>query len=127
MPKAFAKKHPVLPGLRLEQLLKWTKMRIKPSKSHSLSIQYGARKNLISSTMDGERIQLLVVQPVRSQGRLHTANLSEKHMAAIIMKQLSEGLERIDRNQLQGKFKVWCYEFTLVGKVIFPLILECLG
>ncbi|CAJ1057939.1 hypothetical protein F2P79_020824%2C partial [Xyrichtys novacula] len=37
------------------------------------------------------------------------------------MKQLSEGLAKIDRSQLPGKFKVWCYQFTLYRRVMWPL------
>lgn len=43
---------------------------------------------------------LLAEQPVRNQGRLYRADLSDKNMATTVMKQLSEGLERIDRSQV---------------------------
>ena len=42
-------------------------------------------------------------------------------MAASIMKQLSEGLERIDRRCLPVKFKVWCYQFSLYNHLMWPL------
>ncbi|KAL7406506.1 hypothetical protein ABVT39_020861 [Epinephelus coioides] len=37
------------------------------------------------------------------------------------MKQLSDGLARINQSQLSGKYKVWCYQFTLYRRVIWPL------
>lgn len=40
---------------RLEELLSWAKVRIKPSKSHSLSIRKGVRNDNISFTADGVR------------------------------------------------------------------------
>ncbi|KAL6468408.1 hypothetical protein MHYP_G00240850 [Metynnis hypsauchen] len=75
---------------RFEELLGWARMRIKPSKSRSLSILKGARNDLISFAVDGERIPLLAEQPVRSLGRLYTADLSDTHMPATIMQQLTD-------------------------------------
>ncbi|KAJ8375377.1 hypothetical protein SKAU_G00059570 [Synaphobranchus kaupii] len=98
---------------RLEELLIWVRMKIKPAKSRSLSIQKGARSDNISFSVDGEKIPLLVEQPVQSLGRLYTADLSDKHMTSSIITQLSEGLGKLDRSHLPGKFKIWCYQFTL--------------
>ena len=96
-----------------EEPLGWAKMRIKPTKSRSLSIRKGPRNDLISFTVDGERITLLAEQPVRSLGRLYTAGLSDTHMPATITEQLSNSLESLDKSHLPGKLKVWCYQFTL--------------
>lgn len=96
-------------------------MRIIPAKSRSLSIWKGARNDLISFTVDGERISLLAEQPVQSLGRLYMADLSDTHMPATIMQQLTDGLERIDMSHLPGKLKVWCYQFTLYQRLMWPL------
>ncbi len=71
--------------------------------------------------MNGERIPLLVEQPVRSLGKLYTADLSDKHMAETIRRQLSEGLGKIDSSHLPGKLKVLCYQFTLYQRLMWPL------
>lgn len=57
---------------RLEELLAWTHMKIKRTKSCSLSIQKGIRSDTTYFTMDVERIPLLVEEPMRSLGRLYT-------------------------------------------------------
>ncbi|KAL7372628.1 hypothetical protein ABVT39_019614 [Epinephelus coioides] len=106
---------------RFEELLTWARMRIKPVKSRSLSIRKGVRTDSICFTVDNEKIPLLVDQPVQSLGRLYTANLSDKHMAALIGSQLLDGLSKIDRSPLAGKFKVWCYQFTLYQRLMWPL------
>ncbi|KAJ8393505.1 hypothetical protein AAFF_G00059780 [Aldrovandia affinis] len=69
----------------------------------------------------GEQIPLLVTEPIQSLGRQYTAELSDKQMGKTIQKQLSDGLARIDRSQLPGKYKVWCYQFTLYQRVMWPL------
>ncbi|KAL7395412.1 hypothetical protein ABVT39_016252 [Epinephelus coioides] len=106
---------------RFEELLTWARMRIKPAKSRSLSIRKGVRTDSICFTVDSEKIPLLMDQPVRSLGRLYTADLSDKHMAASIGFQLLDGLSKIDRSPLPGKFKVWCYQFTLYQRLMWPL------
>lgn len=42
-------------------------------------------------------------------------------MGKLVQKQLREGLEKIDSSQLPGKLKVWCYQFTLFQRVMWPL------
>ena len=42
-------------------------------------------------------------------------------MGKTILRQLSEGLSKIDASQLPGKYKVWCYHFTLYPRMMWPL------
>lgn len=42
-------------------------------------------------------------------------------MAASIGFQLLEGLSNVDRSPLPGKFKVWCNQFTLYQRLMWPL------
>jgi len=57
--------------ITLEEVLTWSKMTIKLSKSHSVSIRKGAKNDLISFSVDGERTPLLAEQPVWSLGKLY--------------------------------------------------------
>lgn len=59
--------------------------------------------------------------PIRSLGRDYTADLTDRHMADAVTNQLKEGLERIDRNYLPSKYKVWCHQFTLYPRLMWPL------
>ncbi|KAL1266945.1 hypothetical protein QQF64_002620 [Cirrhinus molitorella] len=106
---------------RLEELLSWARMKIKPSKSRCLSIRKGVRKDNIFFSVNGEVIPRLVDQPVKSLGRLYTAELTDKHMAASVNAQLTGGLKKIDETLLPGKFKLWCYQFTLWHRLLWPL------
>lgn len=71
-------------------------------------IRKGSRNYRVPFSVGGERIPLLVEQPVRSLGRQDTAVLSSKHT-----KQLLEGSEMIGQCHFPGIFKVWFYQFTL--------------
>ncbi|RXN06459.1 hypothetical protein ROHU_012346 [Labeo rohita] len=106
---------------RLKDLFTWARMKKKPSKSRSLSIRKGARKDNISFSVNGEAIPRLIDQPVKSLGRLYTAEISDKHMAVSVTTQLTSGLKKIDESLLPGKFKVWCYQFTQFHRLLWPL------
>ncbi len=67
-------------------------MKINPSKSRSLSIREGAKRDDISFSVSGEKIPRLIDQSVKSLGRLYTADLSDKHMAFSVTMQLTGGL-----------------------------------
>ncbi len=79
------------------------------------------REMIVTFTINGEDIPRIVDQPIRSLGRLYTSGLSDKDMGKIILRQLSEGLSKIDASQLPGEFKVWWYHFTLYPRVMWPL------
>ncbi len=49
---------------RLDELIKWARMKIKPSKSRSLSIRKGVRDDRTVFTAGGEKLPLLKEQPV---------------------------------------------------------------
>lgn len=106
---------------RLGELLAWARMKIKPSKSRSLSIRNGARNDNISFSVDDEEIPRVVDQPVRCLGKLYTTDLSDNHMAASVTSQLLDGLKRVNQSFLPGKLKVCCYQFTLYQRLMWPL------
>uniref|UniRef100_A0A3B1JJ67 Reverse transcriptase domain-containing protein n=1 Tax=Astyanax mexicanus TaxID=7994 RepID=A0A3B1JJ67_ASTMX len=106
---------------RLEELTMWARMKIKSSKSRSLSIRKGVRDDRTVFSAGGEKIPLLAEQPIRSLGREYTAELSDRQMGTMIQRQLREGLIKINSSQLPGKLKVWCYQFTLFQRVMWPL------
>ncbi|KAJ8350642.1 hypothetical protein SKAU_G00257720 [Synaphobranchus kaupii] len=90
---------------RMDELVGWARMKIKPSKSRSLSLRKGVRNDHTIFTAGGEEIPLLSKQPIRSLGRSYTAELSDKQVGEAVRKQLADGLARIHRSQLPGKYK----------------------
>ncbi|XP_016299901.1 PH-interacting protein-like, partial [Sinocyclocheilus anshuiensis] len=49
---------------------------------------------------------------------------SDKDMGKFILRQLSEGLAKINANQLPGNYTMWCYHFILYPRVMWPLKLR---
>ena len=106
---------------RMDELMSWARMKIKPAKSRSLSLRRGVRNDSTIFVAGGERIPLLSEHPIRSLGREYTSELSDKQMGRAVLKQLSDGLAKIDQSQLPGKYKVWIYQFTLYRRIMWPL------
>lgn len=42
-------------------------------------------------------------------------------MGRVVQKQLTDRLAKIDHSQLPGKIKVWCYQFTLYQRLMWPM------
>ncbi|CAM4624187.1 unnamed protein product [Leuciscus chuanchicus] len=82
---------------------------------------YGFMPAAVGRLPGGEKIPLLSEQPIKSLGRQCTAEFTDKQMGRTVMKQLSEGLAKIDLSQLPGKYKEWCNQFTLYMRVMWPL------
>ncbi len=106
---------------RIDELVGWARMKIKPAKSRSLSLRKGVRSDHTIFVAGGEEIPLLANQSVRSLGRTYTADLSDRQMGETVRKQLADGLARINQSQLPGKYKVWSYQFILYPRVMWPL------
>ncbi len=96
-------------------------MKFKPQKSRSLSLWRGERNDRAIFTIGGENIPRIVDQPIRSLRRQYTSSLSDKEMGKTIYQQLSAGLSKIESSQLPAKYKVWCYNFTLYPRIMWPL------
>lgn len=92
---------------RMDQLMSWARMKIKPSKSRSLSLRRGVRIDNAIFVVRGRENPLLSEQPIKSLRRQYTAELSDKQMGRTVMKQLMDGLAKINQSQLPGKYKVW--------------------
>lgn len=95
-------------------------MMIKAEKSRSLSIKKGVLQNN-TFHVGAKPIPQLAEQPLKSLGRLNTADLSDKQIGKFARQQLAEGLAKIDQSQLPRKYKLWCCQHTLYHRVMWPL------
>ena len=105
---------------RLNKNLKWASMKIKPSKSRSISIRRGKlsdRKFII----DEEEIPMIREKSVKSLGRWYKADLNDGEQVVQFRKDVAEGLDRIDKAGLPGKLKLWCLQFGLFPRLMWPL------
>ncbi|CAG5130209.1 unnamed protein product, partial [Candidula unifasciata] len=106
---------------RLDAVVQWSGMQFKPQKSRSLSIHKG-KVSAISFTVARNKIPTVLEEPVKSLGRVYDSKLSDRAEVRRIHESLATGLLAIERCRLIGKFKVWCLQFMLIPKLLWPLL-----
>ena len=107
---------------RLDELIGWSRMKFKAKKSRSCTFRKG-RQTEVRYTIAGDPIPTVQEQPVKSLGRMYKGNLSDRSQGVEIFNQAKEGLESIDHSKLSGKFKLWCLQFGLYPRLLWPLMI----
>lgn len=94
--------------------------KIKPSKSQSISIVKGVLKDTRFYIGD-DPIPTVSEQPVKSLGRWYSASLKDKQQVQQLKQDIVNGLEKINKTLLPGKLKLWCLQFGLLPRTMWPL------
>lgn len=92
-------------------------MKIKPSKSRSISI-YRGKVSGRKFAIDGEEIPTIREKSVKSLGRWYNVDLNDVEQVAQFKKDVAEGLDRIDESGLPGKLRLWCLQFGLYTRLM---------
>ena len=96
-------------------------MKIKPSKSRSISIVKRKLKNGKFCIGD-DPIPTVSEQPIKSLGRWYdAASLRDKDQVQQISQDITNSLENINNTLLPGKLKLLCLQFGLLPRVMWPL------
>jgi len=112
--------------LRLEELISWVRMKFKPKKCRALVMRKGKivpDSFTIGSGDDKMVMPSLTEQPVKALGRLFTAELSDSDRKKEIKADVEKGLQAIGGCNLQGTLKCWMYQFGLLPRLMWPLIM----
>ncbi|MCG8432275.1 MAG: hypothetical protein MJA29_14040, partial [Candidatus Omnitrophica bacterium] len=108
---------------RLDKLVEWCYMKFKPKKSRSLSLKKGKFDGTVSFTVADQRIPTVEDEPVKSLGRVYDATLKDTGAVQKTKEFAENGLNTIDKSCLIGKFKIWCLQFMLIPKLLWPLLI----
>ncbi|XP_025760230.1 uncharacterized protein LOC112844845 [Oreochromis niloticus] len=95
-------------------------MEFKPSKSCSISIIRGkltAEQFYISR----EPIPTVLEKPIKSLGQWYNADLNDTWQLEQLRQNLADDLQRINNTALPGKLKLWCFQFWLLPRLLWPL------
>ena len=60
-------------------------------------------------------------QPVKSLGRLYAFPLTDRHRGVEVQWTALEGLHTIEKSELPGKLKAWCFQHGLLPRLLWPL------
>ena len=112
---------------KLNDLLLWCRMALKPVKSRSLSLTRGKVRSDVYFTVGGQHIPTVSEEPVKSLGRVFDELLCDKNQEAATVNKMAIGLNAIARAPLQGRFKVWLLQFVLLPRLLWPLTIYEMG
>ncbi|KAI2655433.1 hypothetical protein H4Q32_017833 [Labeo rohita] len=105
---------------KLQENIQWARMQFKPSKSRSISIVKGqltGEQFYISE----EPIPTVFEKPIKSLGRWYSADLKDTQQIEQLRRDLANGLKQMNNTGLPGKLKLWCYQFGLLPRLLWPL------
>ena len=108
---------------RLDEVVAAAGMLFKPKKSRSLSLRKGKVDESVTFRIANQAIPTVSEEPVKSLGRWYDASLKDTKQGKETVKITEEGLETIDKCGLPGKHKVWCLQFMLIPKLLWPLLI----
>ncbi|KAJ8393735.1 hypothetical protein AAFF_G00057880 [Aldrovandia affinis] len=105
---------------KLQENIKWARMKIKPNKPRSISIVKGELKD-VRFCIGDDPIPTVSEQPVKSLGRWYNASLKDKEQVQQLRQDIVNGLDNINKTLLPGKLKLWCLQFGLLPRIMWPL------
>jgi len=111
---------------RLEELIGWVRMQFKPRKCRALVLRKGKIVSDSFEIGDGVGVMLMpsvLEKPVKCLGRLYTAALSDSERKVEVRKDIEDGLRVISDCKLQGTLKCWMYQFGLLPRIMWPMIM----
>ena len=95
------------------------RMKFKP---RSLSLRKGRVNQNINFKVGGQRIPSVSEEPMKNLGRWFDESLKDINQAKETSRTLQEGLHKINRCPLQGKFKIWCQQHIFIPMLLWPLL-----
>ncbi len=105
---------------KLQENIQWAQMEIKPSKSRSISIVKG-KLSEHRFYVGEEPIPTVAEKPVKSLGRWYHATLKDSEQVDQLRQDTMCGLESINKTMLPGRLKLWCLQFGLLPRLMWPL------
>ena len=108
---------------RLDELITSCRMKFKPKKSRSLSLRKGKVADSEVFNIGNHPIPTVSEEPVKSLGRWYDKSLKDTKRGDELKQSVENGLHSIDQCGLPGKYKVWCLQFMLIPKLLWPLLI----
>lgn len=105
---------------KLQENIRWARMEIKPSKSRSISIVKGQIVNE-RFYINYSPITTILEKPIKSLGRWYNSDLKDAEQVEQLRQDTISGLKQINSTALAGKLKLWCLQFGLLPRLMWPI------
>jgi hypothetical protein len=100
--------------------LRWAGLSIKPEKSRSLVIIDGKVSNK-TPFIEGVPVTSITEKPIRYLGKLYNKTLNEQEQAREVFAELKQGLRKIEKEVIPGRYKAWMFQHMLLPRIMWPL------
>ena len=103
----------------LSLMVNWARMVFKPRKSRSLFIYKGEVKTW-GFKVQGEDIPTIQSESIRCLGKNFDESLKDTNNVKELVETVKKWLTAIDRSELQGRFKTWCFQYGIIPRLQWP-------
>ena len=100
--------------------LRWAGLSIKPEKSRSLVIIDG-KVSYKTPFIEGVPVTSITEKPIRYLGKLYNKTLNEQEQAREVFAELKQGLKKIEKEVIPGRYKAWMFQHMLLPRIMWPL------
>ena len=100
--------------------LRWAGLSIKPEKSRSLVIIDGKVSNK-TPFIEGVPVTSITEKPIRYLGKLYNKTLNDQEQAREVFAELKQGLKKIEKEVIPGRYKAWMFQHMLLPRLMWPL------
>ena len=102
--------------------LDWGRLQVKPEKCRSLVIWEGEIVNK-PVKIGGKVITSIKEKPVKYLGKEYKASLNDKDQIEEAATLVKDGLKRIDKTRIPGRYKAWIVQHMLLPRILWPLMI----
>jgi hypothetical protein len=107
----------------LEDVVSWARMAFKPRKSRALILRRGKVVQNTALRVQGVEVPSLIDNPIKCLGKWFDITLGDANNTQHVKQQLQEGLKKIEKTSLPGKFKAWIFQHGMLPRLLWPLML----
>ena len=105
---------------KLVAKLTWAGLAVKPGKCRSLVIIKGEVSQR-TPKIEGKPITSVIEKPVKYLGKVYNKTLHDREQTEDVMKELKQGLSRIQKAKIPGRYKAWMVQHMLLPRLMWPL------
>jgi len=102
----------------LTDVASWARMKFKASKSRTLIIEKGKTTDIFTLRVQNEEIPSIMKSPTKCLGKWFDASLQDRDKVKNLVTQVEDGLKKIDRSNLPGKYKARLYQHAQLLRLI---------
>ena len=107
---------------RMDFVVKWARMQLKPPKSRGLVVHKGRSMNVEPFSVDGVTIPSLQNKPLKTLGRMFDASITDRHCRKKLGEKIGEGLKKIDKLAVPSFIKCWSLHHIFLLQIRWDLM-----